>query len=827
MAQNLAGEAGLDPRAWPKSTGPVQLADPSKCNPSRIICQCKGHINQLKEEKMKRFKSFTILVLGLLTGVFLYNLQAQNTPTGGTIKGQIVDFSTKEPLAGVNVEILETKLGAASDAEGSYFIEHVPVGHYQLRISYIGYQTVTMTDIIVRPSRASYYDAELKESLIESDAISVSAGYFSNTADQPVSVTTFSAEEIRRAPGSAGDVSRIIYGLPSVAKVNDTKNSLIVRGGSSLENSFYVDNIEINNINHFPEQGSSGGPIGMLNVDLIKDVNFYTGGFSAEYGDRMSSVMALEFREGDRDRFRGQLDLGLAGFGGVAEGPAFNGNGSWLLAARRSYLDLIVGAIGETNSAVPQYSDVQFKAVFDPAPEHRLIVLGVIGWDGIGLTADQAVQQEEDMYNDFNLFQSTLGLDWRYLWSRSGYSNTSFSHSIVKYDFGLKETRSYAETGTEKTIMTQTSGEQEYRLRNVNHYNLNRALKFDFGVEFKYLVSDFDNYYGPYYDYLGNPTPSLSVVGKSDAFKLDGFSSLTWTPLSDLTLTPGIRISHFTYNKQTNLAPRLTASYEILDNTSVNFSSGLFYQDLPLVLLAQNDANSGIKTPHATHFVFGISHLLTENTKLTIEAYQKQYEDLPVDPSQPDQFLMDEIYNTGVFLMHGPLQDGGKADARGIEIMVQKKLAESVYGMASASYFRSRYQDQSGDYKDRVYDNRLTFNIEGGYKPNKRWEFSMRWIYAGGAPYTPLDEEASVQAKRAVYDQTLINAERLPAYHSLNLRADHRFFFNRSNIVLYLSIWNVYGRENISGYAWNGYTNEKKPIKQWSTLPILGFEYEF
>jgi hypothetical protein len=231
---------------------------------------------------MKRFKSFTVLVLGLLPVILWCNLPAKDTPAGGTIKGHIIDFATKEPLAGVNIEVLETKLGAASDAEGSYFIEHVPVGHYRLRISYIGYQTVTMTDIIVRPDRASYYDTELRESLIESDAISVSAGYFSNTADQPVSVTNFSAEEIRRAPGSAGDVSRIIYGLPSVAKVNDTKNSLIVRGGSSLENSFYVDNVEINNINHFPEQGSSGGPIGMLNVDLIKDVNFYTGGFSAE-----------------------------------------------------------------------------------------------------------------------------------------------------------------------------------------------------------------------------------------------------------------------------------------------------------------------------------------------------------------------------------------------------------------------------------------------------------------------------------------------------------------------------------------------------------------
>jgi hypothetical protein len=159
--------------------------------------------------------------------------------------------------------------------------------------------------------------------------------------------------------------------------------------------------------------------------------------------------------------------------------------------------------------------------------------------------------------------------------------------------------------------------------------------------------------------------------------------------------------------------------------------------------------------------------------------------------------------------------------------MVQKKLAESVYGMASASYFRSQYEDYSGNHKDRIYDNRLTFNIEGGYKPNKKWEYSMRWIYAGGAPYTPLDEAASREANRGVYDSNMINSLRLPAYHSLNLRVDRRFFFDRSNIVLYLSVWNIYGRENVAGYTWNEITNKKETMTQWSTLPILGVEYEF
>lgn len=256
----------------------------------------------------------------------------------GNLKGRILDSETKESLVAVNIEVLHTILGAATDTDGNYLIPDIPVGNYKLKVSYVGYETVIQADILVRPDRTTFFNTELKRSAIESEEIIVSAGYFSNTTDQPMSLTNFSAEEIRRAPGSAGDVSRIIYGLPSVAKVNDTKNSLIVRGGSALENSFYVDNIEINNINHFPEQGSSGGPIGMINVDLIKDVNFYTGGFNASYGDRLSSVMELKFREGDPDRFNAQLDLGLGGFGGVAEGPWPNQKGSWLVAARRTVI---------------------------------------------------------------------------------------------------------------------------------------------------------------------------------------------------------------------------------------------------------------------------------------------------------------------------------------------------------------------------------------------------------------------------------------------------------------------------------------------------------
>ena len=777
---------------------------------------------------MNFLKFFSLL--SIMLSLVLLNISAlfsADAKQSGTVKGRLIDYETKEPLVGANIEILASQLGASTDQDGKFEIPEIPIGNYSLKFTYIGYKPIVQTDVIVRPQRITFVDLELEPTTLESETISVSAGYFREKAEQPVSSINFSAEEIRRAPGSGGDVSRIIYGLPGVAKVNDTKNSLIVRGGSALENSFYADNIEISNINHFPEQGSSGGPIGMISVDLIKDVNFHTGGYNSSYGDRLSSVMELNLREGNREEVDAQLDLGFSGFGGIAEGPLPNNKGSWLFSARRSYLDFIVDAIQVTGGAVPEYGDLFAKIVYALSPKHRLTLMNLSGIDAINFPRDVAVEEQENMYSDLKIWQNTLGLNLRSIWDESGFSNTSFSHAITKYDFILHNTRHFISTGAERIVSDQASDEQEFRLRNVNHFCLNEFNKIDFGLESKLLAANFNNYYGPYYDITGNETPALLVTGKKSAIKLHGFLDYTWNPVTRLTFRPGIRIAHFTYNSNTNISPRFTMTYQLTEQSSITFSAGIYYQNLPLVLLAQQEANKKLKDPRSFHYILGFSRLLSENTRLTIEAYEKQYEHLPLDPAQPYQTLLDEMIYTGIFLTHGPLVDVGKAYSRGIEVTVQKKLAQNIYGMVSASYFRSRYRDYLNNWHNRLYDNRFTFNVEGGYKPNKKWEFSLRWIFAGGIPYTPFNQGASMANQRGILDTERVNGLRKPNYHSLNVRLDRRFFFSGSNIVLYVSIWNAYGRENLANYSWNEIKNVQEEEYQWGTLPILGVEFEF
>lgn len=749
---------------------------------------------------------------------------AQEIPLG-TIKGLVVDKDSREPLIGANVVLKGTQKGAVTNKTGNFAIERVPVGSYTVVFTYMGYETQAKADIIVRSQRITFVDVELLNSSIEVEGIVVTPEFFPDAAEQPTSSIGFSGEEIRRAPGAAGDVSRIFYGLPSVAKVSDSKNSLIVRGGGPTENGFYIDNIEIPNINHFPEQGSSGGPIGLINVDFIKDVDFHTGGFSPIYGDKLSSIMDMSFRKGNPDERDAQVSLDFAGFGAQAEGPM--PGGSWLVSARRSFLDLIVGAIGEDRTSVPHYSDLQGKLYFDIDPRHKLSVINLFSLDQIGLSGKDAIKKEANFYQNFRLWSNTAGANWTYLWSNQGYSETSLSNTTNGYHSSGYETRSLIETGKGQLIFSMKPLESETRLRNINHYRFNGGHAMDFGVEVKYLDVNYNNFYGVYNDELGNPTAEYRVDEHIRATKISGFASYEYKPFPLLAFSPGVRIGHFTYNNNTDISPRLSMNYQTTSTFSINAAVGVFHQFLPLPLLVQNSVNKKLHDPVAYHYVLGIHKLLSEDTRLTVEVYAKEYDRFPMDSKQPQLFVIDQVVGSSMFYNSNPLKDNGKAYTRGVEIMLQKKLARALYGLLSASYFRSKYRDYDGVWRNRAFDNRFTFQVEGGYKPNNKWEFSVRWLFAGGRPYTPFDETVSTQARRGVLDVSDINGERLPAYHSLNLRVDRRFHYSGSNLIFYLSIWNAYGRKNLDNYVWNEVRNRKEKNTQWGTLPVFGLEYEF
>jgi len=746
-------------------------------------------------------------------------IDANSHSKKGSIKGTVVDAGTGSPITGVSVMVVGTVKGSATKMEGMFKIADLHVGTYALQFNCIGYEPVTRTDVIVRAGRTTVVDVEMYIRVTKVKGTSVNAGYFVDSPTEPTSSTRFSSEEIRRAPGSAGDVSRIMFSLPSIAKVNDQVNNLIVRGGNPTENSFYLDNIEIPNINHYPLFGTSGGPISLLNTDFIKDVSFSAGGFSAAYGDRLSSVMALSYREGDRDNVDLQADLNFAGVGLIGEGPLPGKSGSWMISLRRSYLDLLVDAIGV--GVVPRYSDYQGKMVLDLSPKHQISILGVLGVDDINFDRESAIEEGNITDGWSDGYEYAVGANWRYLWGSRGYSNTSLSYLATKVR------SNYFETSTGNELVRQDNLDGAAQLRNVNFIRLNDHNEMEAGFDAKYEMDDFDFYTAEYTDFFGQTIPALRINDKINSPKLGGFVNYIARPFSRLTTTLGARYDYFEYTGNSNIMPRTALSYRVADGTELNAAFGVYSQTLPIVLLSQQESNRDFKDLRAYHYVLGFEQMLGEDTRWRVEGYYKWYENFPMDKDQPELFILDEMVYNYYFFYHANLRDDGKARSYGIETTIQKKLKQGIYGLLSGAWFRSQYRDLNHVWRSRTFDNRAIISAEGGYKPNDKWEFSLRWIFAGGAPYTPLDIETSETINRSVYDQSRVNEARYPDYHSLNLRVDRRFNFKTSNMIVYFSVWNAYNRKNVAYYYWNEIEKKQDEIPQWSLLPIFGIEFEF
>jgi hypothetical protein len=715
----------------------------------------------------------------------------------GKIKGQVLDRETKEPLPGVHVEIVNTQQGTIADKLGNFMFNDIVVGNYSILFSLPGFDKLLITDVIVRSKRITTVQAELKLLPIKAEVV-VSAKYFAKNEDQPAITANFSTEEVRRAPTLLSDVSRRLMGLPSVINMNQQFNGLIVRGGSPSENGFFVDGIEIPNINHFPIQGSSAGLLSIMNIDLINNVDFYAGGFSAKYGNRLSSFTDLTLREGNRDELDFQLDLSLAGVGATAEGSLGGGKGSWLFSARRSFFSFLVDVtgLGDEDDTYPEYDDFQAKLVYDISPNHRISVLNLFGVDNWNIPGSEF----DDESIDIRMRQNTAGISWRYLWGSHGYSDTSISHVICKYNLDFIE--------EDVPTYIKNTQDQEFRLRNVNHFRINPSHKLDFGVEAKILKSEFDESYGEYFDVVGNLSPEGSIKQDIETQKYAAFISYSWKPFSALTVTSGIRADHFGYNKDTHISPRLSFTYNIGKRTSIHGASGIYYQNVPLVLICQKDEFKNLRNPRAYHYVFGIRHFLTEDTRLTVEIYNKQYDRFPLDTNQPSLFIMDEPAYMVFFVNHDNLVSSGKARSYGIELMIQKKFTNKFYGLLGGALYRSRYRDLNGVWRNRIYDNRYNATVEAGYIPNNKWEFSMSWIFAGGMPYTPYDAVASSAIDEPVFDVNAINSRRFPDHNSLSVRFDRRFNFSGSNLICFFSIWNVFNKRTPNETDWSQYSED-------------------
>ena len=744
-------------------------------------------------------------------------VMARSGPVGG-ISGRVVDRETRMPLAGVLVMVAGLEQKTLSDEHGAYTLSGVPVGTYTVIFQYPLSKPVPISEIIVKPDRMTVLTARIKVETEIREEVTVAAPALGGALDGEARTSTFGQDEVRRNPSSAGDVARMIATLPSVTTVNDQKNSLIVRGSSPNENLYVVDNIEVPAISHFPFQGTGGGALSLINVDFLDSLTFSPGGFPVSFGDCMSSVTRMQWREGSRDRFHTQLSLDMVGIGGVVEGPLFSQRASWMLSYRRSYADLLSKMM--KSGVTPSWSDLQGKAAWDISDRHRLVLIGVSGWDESDFMRKDALETGQDYYGLSRDRSGTLGLNWFALWGEHAYSDTSVSCSSIRYR------QDWDWTFDGSSAISNDSRDRVVHIRHQTTFTLPRGHRVRVGGQGQLLNGDYAYRSSASLDPLGSPLPEVNNTVAVAAQKVGFFADWSVPLPLHASLILGVRGDTFSMTKTWDWSPRISLNLPVSSRLVLDLYGGVYRQNLSLLLLTQHTDNRTMNAPVCRQLGGSLVWFLDDHSQLMMAIYGKSYRHLPVDPAQQHLCLLDEQvtqYRFGDQVLLG----NGEGRAYGLELTWKRTFHKNFHALANVTLSRSGYRNAGGVWRNRISDRRYIVNLAGGYRAGRGWEFSGRWVIAGGIPYTPFDLEASTQANAGIYDQTRINKERLAPYHSLNVTVDKKLFFSHSSLTLNVSLWNVYGHENIANLFWNRVENRQDREKQWPFMPVLGVEYEF
>jgi len=761
-----------------------------------------------------RISTTIILVIGLLVSQHLHG-QSTEAPQG-TILGQVLDAATNEPIISANVQVVGTTLGTSTDLDGNFRISRVPVGIHAVRVSALGYSAFIKTDIVVSLAKPAELLIPLVESALQLEAVQVTASYFQKIPDKPLSNLVQTNEEIRRLPGGLEDVVRAISILPGVAQVQAGRNDLIVRGGAPSENLFVIENIEVPNINHFGTQGASGGPLSFINLDFVEGTSFSTGGFGAMYGDKLSSVLSINLKEGRKDRLGGKGTISASQFGLNLEGPTSE-SGNFIFSARRSYLDFIFKAAGF--GFVPEYWDFLGKVHYHLGKGDQLVVLGIGALDNVKFfndTPDKRFNNARILGSDQNQFVG--GVSWRHLLP-AGFTTLTFGETYVDYNFIQNDSLL-------APIFTNKSSENEHSLRGEVLFHAAKSTEIILGIQGKVAQFTSDIFLRPFSTSFGD---SLAVNSsyRTMAFKSAAFAQVS-QGLGLARITVGGRLDYFNMiENKFVVSPRLSGTYAFSPVTNFNASIGRYYQAPSYIWLVANAVNRKLDFVAVDQFIVGVDHMIRPDTKISLEGYRKDYFDYPASLTRP--YLV--LANTGAgfggseegFASFGtdPLASVGSGVSNGVEILIQKKLSEiPCYGTVSASYSVSEFKGLDGIGRPSNWEQQWIINIGGGYVFNEKWEISTKFRLATGRPYTPFGPNGGQNA-------ALYNTMRVGTNHSLDIRVDRRWIVANWNLITYIDIQNVYNRQPLDVPRFNRRTGQAEQGGSIGILPSIGVSAEF
>ena len=732
-----------------------------------------------------------LLLLGLLTTV-----SAQPTHR---IKGTVIDKASRQPLEFINVLVLGLGRGGVTDAEGHFNIGEVPPGIYRLQASAVGYKTILTPEYIVSTKDLTI-QIETEENLTELEGVTVTASPFRRDPESPVGLRIIGLQEIEKSPGANRDISRIVQSYPGVAfSPAGYRNDLIVRGGSPSENRFYLDGVEIPNINHFSTQGASGGPVGIINADLIREVNFYTGAFPTDRGNAMSSVLDFKLRDGDMERNSLKATLGVSEVS-LASNGHIGKKTSYLVSVRQSYLQFLFDMLGLP--FLPTFTDAQFKLKTRFNANNELTILGLGGIDNMKLNTKLDGEKAEYILSYLPKIQQetfTLGAVYRH------YAGIHVQSVVVSHSYLNNRNTKYLnndESSTDNLSLKLRSVEQEtkFRIENTSTFG---NWKINFGANLDYSQYTNTTFQRVYID-EGRTFDYHTYLGM---WRWGIFGTINYATTDErFTASLGVRTDANNFSSGMKgmgdqLSPRLSLSYRLTDGLYLSGNAGLYYQLPPYTGLGFKDNNGAwvnkyLRYMSVSQESLGLSWHPGNTFELSAEGFYKQYDKIPF--SIADGIPLACKGNDYGVIGNEALSSTAQGRAYGIEILMKWLIAKKLNLASSFTLFKSEYRNnKQSEYIASAWDNRYIFNMSGTYNFPHNWSLGMKISCIGGAPYTPYDVEKSSLVTawnaqgRPYYDYTKYNTGRLPAFGQLDVRVDKTFYLKRCMLGFYIDLQNV------------------------------------
>ena len=718
------------------------------------------------------------------------------------VKGTVIDKSSRQPLEFINVMIVGLNKGGVTNAEGKFSIGQVPPGIYRLQASAIGYKTVTTPEYILS-TRDLHIQIEMEENQTELEGVTVTASPFRRDIESPVSLRIIGLQEIEKSPGANRDISRIVQSYPGVAfSPIGYRNDLIVRGGSPSENRFYLDGVEIPNINHFSTQGASGGPVGILNADLIREVNFYTGAFPTDKGNALSSVLDFKLRDGDMERNSLKATLGASEVS-LASNGHLGKKTSYLVSVRQTYLQFLFDMLGLP--FLPTFTDAQFKLKTRFDARNELTVLGLGGIDKMKLNTKADDEDNEYILSYLPKIQQetfTLGAVYRH------YAGAHVQSVVASHSYLNNRNTKYQqndESDPEHLMLRLRSTEQNTQLRLENSSSF-RNWKVTVGTSLdysQYSNTTFQKIYTDraqtfdYHTYLGIMRWGL-------------FGTVNYTSIDErFTASLGLRADANNYSAamkdlSDQLSPRLSLSYQLTEHWSLSGNAGLYYQLPPYTALGFKNNNGLYANKYALRYMqvsqgsVGLNWRKGDTFEVSVEGFYKDYDKIPL--SVADGIPLTCKGNDYGVIGNELLTSTAQGRSYGAELLLKWLIAKKLNLASSFTLFKSEYRtDKESEYIASAWDNRFIFNLRGTYNLPRHWSVGMKVSCIGGAPYTPYnaDKSSLVTAWNAqgkpYYDYTRYNEERLPAFTQVDIRIDKTFYLKRCMLGFYIDLQNIAG----------------------------------